>query len=84
MRQLAARFRLSLRGVRDLFTRSRLTCPVRREPHGGGYPAKLDATGLALMRTALEQQPDAMLQELCDGLCATARVTVSLATMSRG
>jgi len=84
MRQLAARFRLSLSCVRDLLKRYRLTGDVMPKPHGGGYPAKLEATGLALVRTALEQQPEATLQELCDGLRATARGTVSLSTMSRG
>jgi transposase len=84
MRQLAARFRLSLSCVRDLLTRYRLTGDVSPKPHGGGYPAKLDATRLALVRTAVEHQPDATLQELCDRLRTTAQLTVSLATMSRG
>lgn len=84
MRQLAARFRLSLSCVRDLLTRYRLTGDVTPKPHGGGSPAKLDATGLALVRTALEQQPDATLQELGNSLRATVQVTVSPATMSRG
>ena len=84
MRQLAARFRLSLSCVRDLLTRYRLTGDVMPKPHGGGYPAKLDATRLALVRTAVEHQPDATLQELCDSLRTTVQLTVSLATMSRG
>jgi transposase len=84
MRQLAARFRLSLSCVRDLLTRYRLTGDVTPKPHGGGYPAKLDATGLAIVRTAIEHHPDATLQELCEGLRATAQITVSPATMSRG
>ena len=84
MRQLAARFRLSLSGVCDLLTRYRLTGAVTPKPHGGGYPAKLDAPGLALVRAAVAQQPDATLQELCDSLRATAQGTVSPATMSRG
>lgn len=84
MRQLAARFRLSLRCVRDLLRRYRLTGDVTPKPHGGGYPAKLDATRLALVQAAVEHQPDATLQELCDSLRTTAQLTVSLATMSRG
>ena len=83
MRQLAARFRLSLSCVRDLLTRYRLTGDVTPKPHGG-YPAQRDAAGLALVRTIIEQQPEATLQELGDGLRATAQVTVSPATMSRG
>src|SRR6266571_7991143 len=84
MRQLAARFRLSLSCVRDLLTRYRLTGDVTPKPHGGGYPAKLDAARLAIVRTAVEHQPDATLQELCDSLRTTAQLTVSQATMSRG
>jgi putative transposase len=84
MRQLAARFRLSLSCVRDLLSRYRLTGDVPPKPHGGGYPAKLDVTRLAVVRTAVEYQPDATLQELCDNLRMTAQLTVSLATMSRG
>lgn len=84
LRQLAARFRLSLSCVRDLLTRYRLTGAVTPKPHGGGYPAKLDSTRLALVRTAVEHQPDATLQELCDRLRTTAQLTVSPATMSRG
>jgi transposase len=84
MRQLAVRFRLSLSCVRDLLRRYRLTRDVTPKPYGGGYPAKLDATRLALVRTAVEQQPDATLQELRDSLRTTAQLTVSLATMSRG
>ena len=57
---------------------------MRPTPHGGDYPAKLKATGLALVRTASESQPEATLQELYDGFRATARVTVSPVTMRRG
>lgn len=84
MRQLAARFRLSLSGVRDLLTRYRLTGDVTPKPPGGGYPAKLDPTRLALVRTAVEHQPDAPRQELCASLRTTAQLTVRPATRSRG
>jgi transposase len=84
MRQLAARFRLSLSCVRDLLTRYRTTGDVTPKPPGGGYPAKLDPTKLEVVRTLVQQQPDATLQELCTGFHAAAQGTVSLATMSRG
>jgi transposase len=67
MRQVATRRQLSLSGVRDLLTRSRLTGDVTPTLPGGGSPAKLDTTGLALVRTAIPHQPESTLQELCDG-----------------
>jgi transposase len=83
MRQLAARFRLSLSCVRDLLTRYRTTGDVAPKPPGGGYPAKLDPTGLEARKTLVHATPDATLQELCAQLATTRQVTVSLATISR-
>jgi transposase len=83
MRQLATRFRLSLSCVRDLLTRYRATGDVAPKPHGGGYPAKLDAAGLNTVQTLVQQDPDATLKELCMRLQATTQLTVSSATMSR-
>jgi transposase len=64
MRQLATRFRLSLSCVRALLTRSRTTGAVAPKPHGGGSPAKLDITGLEVLKTLVHTPPDATLQEL--------------------
>jgi transposase len=83
MRQLAVRFRLSLSCVRDLLSRYRATGDVAPTPHGGGYPAKLDATGLEALRTLVHATPDATLQELCTRLSTTEHITVSPATLSR-
>src|SRR5919198_3829262 len=83
MRQLAARFRLSLSCVRDLLSRYRTTGDVAPKPHGGGYPAKLDATGLEALKTLVHATPDATLQELCTQLSTTQQVMVSPATISR-
>jgi transposase len=83
MRQVAARFRLSLSCVRDLLTRYHATGDVAPKPHGGGYPAKLDATGLETLRTLVHATPDATLQELCTRLSTTEHITVSPATISR-
>ena len=83
MRQLATRFRLSLSCVRDLLTRYHATGDVAPKPHGGGYPAKLDAAGLDTIRPWVQQAPDATLKELCMRLQATTQLTVSSATMSR-
>jgi transposase len=83
MRQLAARFRLSLSCVRDLLSRYRATGDVAPQPHGGGYPAKLKTTDLEALKTLVQATPDATLQELRTRLAATQQVTVSPATISR-
>jgi transposase len=83
MRLLAARFRRSLSCVRDLLTRYRTTGDVAPQPPGGGYPAKLDATGLAARKTFVHATPDATLQELRMHLATTQQLTVSQATSSR-
>ena len=83
MRQLATRFRLSLSCVRDLLSRYRTPGDVAPKPHGGGYPAKLDATGLDALKTLVHATPDATLQELRPRLAATQQVLMSPATISR-
>lgn len=83
MRQLAARFRLSLSCVRDLLTRYRPTGHVAPKPHGGGSPAKHKTTGREALKTLVHATPDATLQELGAQLSTTQQVTVSPATMSR-
>ena len=83
MWQLAARFRLSLSCVRDLLTRYRTTGDVAPNPHGGGYPAKLDATRIEALKTLVHATPDVTLQELRTSLATAQQVTVSPATISR-
>jgi transposase len=83
MRQLATRFRLSLSCVRDLLRRYRATGDVAPQPHGGGSPAKLTASGLETLKTLVHATPDATLQELRTRLATTQQVTVSPATISR-
>jgi transposase len=83
MRQLAVRFQLSLSCVRDLLTRYRATGDVAPKPHGGGYPAKLDARGLNALKILVQAIPEATLQELGTRLATTQQITVSRATISR-
>ena len=83
MRQLAARFRVSLCCIRDLLTRYRVTGDVAPQPHGGGYPAKLEAPSIEALKTLVHTTPDATLQELRTHLATAQQVTVSLATISR-
>jgi transposase len=83
MRQLAARFRVSLSCVRDLLTRYRASGDVAPQAHGGGYRAKLDPAGCDALKALVQATPDATLQELSSQLSRTQQVTVSPATISR-
>jgi transposase len=83
MRQLATRLRVSLRCVRDLLTRYRATGDVAPKPHGGGYPATLDATRLEALKTLVHATPEATLQALRTQLATAPQATVSPATLSR-
>jgi transposase len=83
MRQLATRFRVSLRGVRDLLTGYRTTGDVAPKPHGGGSPAQLDAAGRDALTTLVHAAPEATLQELRRQWSTTPQVTVSQAPISR-
>ena len=52
-------------------------------PHGGGYPASLDERWLALLRTQVERQPDATLEELAAYLKKRCRVQAHPSTVCR-
>jgi transposase len=83
MRRLAKTFHVSVCCVRDLLTRYRQTGSVVPKPHGGGYPAKVDAEGLHVVQVLIQAAPDATLRELCQRFKEAAQVSISLATMSR-
>ncbi|HEY7491824.1 MAG TPA: transposase [Candidatus Tectomicrobia bacterium] len=83
MRQLATRFAVSRGFVYDLITRYLATGSVASKPHGGGYPATLDAMGNDPVRDFVHADPNATLQELYTRLYITTQVFVSRPTMSR-
>lgn len=83
VRQLAARFKVSLSFVRDLNRRYRETGAVEPKPHGGGAVAKLGVAQLLMVKALVEAQPDALLEELCERLAQKTGVSVSGATMQR-
>jgi transposase len=65
MRQLATTLRVNLSCVRRLLKHYRETGSVAPKPHGGGYPAKVDAGGLEVVQALVQVAPDATLSELC-------------------
>jgi transposase len=83
MRQLATTFRVSLSFVRRLLKHYRETGRVAPRPHGGGYPAKVDARGFEVVQALVQVAPDATLRELCQRFAAQYQRRISVATMSR-
>jgi transposase len=83
MRQLATTFRVSLSFVRRLLKHYRETGSVAPKPHGGGRPAKVDGSGLALVQALVQAAPDATLGELCQRFEGQHQIPISVATISR-
>lgn len=83
MRYLSERFKVSLSFVRDLTRQYRQTGTVAPKPHGGGAIAKLGVAQLPIVRALVEDQPDALLEELCERFAEKTGVMVSISTMHR-
>jgi transposase len=82
-RQLAKRFKVSLSFVRDLLRRYRETGKIEPKPHGGGAVAKLETKHLPIIKTLVDNQPDALLEELCERFTEQTMVQVGTSTMQR-
>jgi transposase len=79
IRQVAARFLVSIAFVTRLLQLYRSTGSVEPRPHGGGNPAVLTPEDLQRLRELIGQQPDATLEECRTHLGASC----SLMTISR-
>ena len=82
MRQLAARFAVSLDFVWRLLTRYRHTHGVAPKPHGGGIPRKLKRSQEDLLLALVKADPAATLAELNQQFKDRTGVVVSDATIS--
>jgi transposase len=82
-RQLAKRFLVSLSFIRDLTRRYRDTGTIEPKPHGGGAVAKLEQKHLPIVKTLVDNQPDALLEELCERFTQQTTISVSTSTMQR-
>lgn len=82
-RQLAERFKVSVSFVRNLLSHYRQTGAVKPKAHGGGARAKITALDLPTVEHLLQQQPDALLNELCERFEQRRGVIVSVSTMHR-
>ena len=83
LRQLADRFKVSLSFVQRLVRRNRYTGKVDAKPHGGGAIAKIKVDDLPTLQQLVDEQPDGILEELCERYCIKSGVSVSVATMHR-
>ncbi|MGL5796113.1 MAG: helix-turn-helix domain-containing protein [Waterburya sp.] len=82
-RKLAKRFQVSLSFVKRLIRRYRDTGEIKPKSHGGGAIAKITRADLAQINQLVEQQPDALLRELCERWESKQGVRVSTSTMHR-
>lgn len=82
-RELAKRFKVSLSFIRDLRRQQRETGTILPKPHGGGAVAKLGKEQLLIVEALVTAQPDALLEELCEGFEGQTGVRVSVSTMQR-
>ena len=62
--QIAERFSVSTAWIGKLRRQPRKTGARAPRPHGGGRPAKYQGEALAQLRAAIQNQPDATLEEL--------------------
>ncbi|WP_448265194.1 helix-turn-helix domain-containing protein [Nostoc sp. DSM 114159] len=82
-RQLADRFKVSLSFVQRLIRRHRTTGQVAPKPHRGGAIAKITVESLPIVQQLVNEQPDALLAELCERFVERSGLTVSVPTMHR-
>jgi len=82
-RELAAAFGVSLTFVQNLMKLRKQTQSITPRPHAGGQKPRFDEQGLARLREAVAQDPDATLDELCDVMAEKVDVRVCNQSMSR-
>ena len=82
-RKLAKRFQVSLSFVKRLIRRYRDTGEIQPKSHGGGAIAKITRADLAQINQLVEEQPDALLRELCERWEQKQGIRVSISTMHR-
>ena len=81
--ELAARFRVGTFFIVKMLGLHRRGDSLAPKPHGGGAPAARTDPQRAVLRTAMDDRPDATLKELQAVLASRRQVTVSEATICR-
>lgn len=82
-RQIAQRFQVSRSFVKKLIYRYRETGTVKPKSHGGGAIAIIKKSELKQIKQLVDEQPDALLRELCERWEIRKGVKVSVSTMHR-
>ncbi len=80
---LADRFKVSLSFVQRLIRRYQNIGQVTPKPHAGGAIAKIKIENLPAVEQLVNEQPDALLSELCERLAERSGMSVSISTMHR-
>ena len=82
-RQIAQRFQVSHSFVKRLIYRYRETGTIEPKSHGGGAIAIIKKSELKQIEQLVNEQPDALLRELCERWEIKKGVKVSISTMHR-
>jgi transposase len=83
VRELAKRFAVDPGTVQNYLNLKRETGDVRPRPHGGGTEPKLDAAGVQLVGTVVQEKNDRTHAEIAKELETRIQVKVSRATVWR-
>lgn len=82
-RQIAEHFQVSLSFVKRLIRRYQETGSFKPKSHGGGAIAIIKQSELKQIEQLVNEQPDALLRELCERWEAKRGIKVSVSTMHR-
>ncbi|WP_019505925.1 helix-turn-helix domain-containing protein [Pleurocapsa sp. PCC 7319] len=82
-RQIAERFQVSHSFVKKLIYRYRATGTLEPKSHGGGALPIIKQSELKQIEELVNEQPDALLRELCERWEARNGIKVSISTMHR-
>lgn len=82
-RQLAQRFSVSFSFVKRLLKRYKDTGTIEPKPHGGGQRSQVKPQQLEIVRQLVEEDNDAILEELRCSFYQKTQLRVSRATMGR-
>ena len=78
----ARRYKISESSLERWLARYRATQSCAPRPHAGGVPRAL-ASAEAEIRAAVQEQPDATLQELCDRIAKKCKIKSNPSMMCR-
>lgn len=82
-RQIAERFQVSLSFIKRLIRRYTETGVINPLPHGGGATPLITVAHTTIVKQLVNEQPDALLEELCERFQQSSGIKVSVTTMHR-